>query len=116
MKFNLFFLCLLALSINSIAKENTNNLVISTTAPQQSQWQVGQYYASKGQVWTEWRNVFTGYYDFYGNPIYQKQCHQTKWYSEYRAGYYYVWNGFQYVSQWYEGTQWYCTWSAWYNC
>lgn len=79
-------------------------------------WSVGQYYANRGEVWTEWQNQFTGYYDYYGNPIYQRYCRQTQWYSEYRSGYYYVWNGYQWISQWYEGTQWYCTWSGWYAC
>ena len=89
------------------------NLCIHVVYSQE--YAVGRYYASQGESWTEWKNVCVGY-DYYGNPVMKRHCRQTNWYSEYRSGYYYAWDGYRWVKQWYEGSQWYCTWSRWYIC
>ena len=90
---------------------------VPSTATAQSGWSTGNYYAYEGQSWTDWKNEFVGY-NQWGQAVYQRYCRQTNWYREYRSGYYKTWNAQtgRWTSQWYEGYQWYCTWSAWYYC
>lgn len=90
-------------------------VLLSTIAISQSGWNTGQYYQNQGESWTEWQYEIIGY-DYYGNPIYQKFCRDTQWYSEYYSGYVNVWGPNGWYSQWYEGYSWYCRWSLWYAC
>lgn len=90
-------------------------LGLTFTSFSQSGWQSGYYYAYQGENWTEWRIVTVGY-DYYGNPINQKQCRQTFWYKEYREGYVYYWGPNGWYKEWKSGYFWYYTWGNWYLC
>jgi hypothetical protein len=101
--------------IKKLLLTTTILLSITLTTLSQSSWQSGQYYAYKGQTFTEWRWVNVGW-DGWGNPITRKQCRQSYWHQEWRQGYVYIWGPNGWYSEWRQGNFWYFTWSNWYLC
>lgn len=87
----------------------------------QSGWNSERYYAYRGKQTTEttYDKVWNNYY---GRYVSVRYCRKLNWYQEYHSGYIYYWrynsnNGrYQWVSEWKEGSFWYCIWSNWYTC
>jgi hypothetical protein len=87
----------------------------------QSGWSSGNYYAYKGRsvIQTTYQNEWNSYYGRYVNV---KYCQKLNWYQEYHSGYVNYWRynsyygRYQWVTEWKEGSFWYCTWSNWYTC
>lgn len=87
----------------------------------QSGWSTQRHYARRGEssIQTNYQTVWNPFYNRWVNV---RTCRQLNWYQEYYAGYVYFWRynnvygNYQWVSEYQEGTFWYCTWSGWYNC
>jgi len=76
----------------------------------QSGWQSGYYYQYQGQRVKEYDNYYTSY--FPGG--YQKRYRILEWQQQQYSGYIYVWNGYNWVSQYNNSYAWYCYWSNWF--
>lgn len=87
---------------------------IATESYSQSGWSASNYYANRGDVWTECGQTYPKYnFDQWGRSYYigmYKTCKTTVWHRQYRAGNIYLWSHGRWHYEWRDGHSWYYTW------